>query len=185
MNRGKWAMVVVSLLAFGIGYLAGREHLKYELRKGVTQAVEAFREGLGAAFGEAEESVTAEEAVVDAVAARAVVDAYRPYLKLYDVRAGHERDILDGRVAVVRGKLKNEGNRALTRVEVIAYFLDSAGNRIYEQDYPAVLAGSWSTDEKLLKPGYVRNFGFKAKGCPSEWKAGAVECAITQIEFAE
>jgi len=184
--RLHWAIALAVVAAFA-GYFAGREHLKYEMRKGITQAVEAFGKGVEAAFGGAEDPVPAEDSVVDAVVAEAAVDAYRPYLKLYDVRAGYERDILDGRVPVVRGKIKNEGNKTLTRVEVTAYFLDSSGKRIYEQDFPAVLVSSlsFSDDDKPLKPGYIQKFGFKATDCPGEWKPGAVECAITGMRFLD
>jgi len=122
------------------------------------------------------------------VEVRAPSDAYRPHLRLYDVQALYRNDILDGRVAVVQGKLKNMGSQTLGRVQVTAYFLDHMGARIYEEDFCPVCEGGLNVGDDThepLKPGYIRSFAFKAVGCPREWKPGAVECGITQVEFAE
>lgn len=186
MSKGKWVAVAV-VAAFAVGYLVGREHLKYQIRNGVADVVQAFSKGISAAATGTARPAEEKQGAEDVVAATALVEAYKPYLKLYDVRAGYESDLLDGRVAVVWGKLKNSGTKTLSKVEVTAYFLDPTSTRIYEESYPAVLAGalSFSSDDSPLKPGYIRTFGFKATGCPKEWKAGAVECAITGIEFVD
>jgi len=95
---------------------------------------------------------------------------------------------MDGRVAVVRGKLKNTGSNTLTEVEITAYFMDKSGHRIYEETYlPVSVEGiSFEGDaDKPLKPGYIREFGFKAKNCPKEWNPGVVECAITAMKFED
>ncbi len=184
--RATRALLIVSLLAaVALGFVLGREHAKWQMRETMAETLKA----LGTGFPTSSSSGPSSDDAEQATEAKAELDTYRPSLKLYGVRAGYEDDLLDGRVAVVRGKLQNSGNRTLSEVQVTAYFLDSAGNRIYEDDYHPVLAGtSFSLDsdaDKPLKPSYIRSFGFKAAGCPKEWKPGAVRCEVTGIRFAD
>ena len=51
-NKAGLALVVALLCALGIGYLAGREHLKYEIKT----AVESTREQVGEDLAEARDA---------------------------------------------------------------------------------------------------------------------------------
>jgi hypothetical protein len=116
------------------------------------------------------------------------------YLKLYDLKARYEESESEGRLPGVTFKIKNEGDRTLDTVKVRVTFKDSGGRAIGEEDYSPVLyirnnSGALvSGDNKPLRPGYIwqieRGKFFNAKSVPSEWKEGAVEARITDIEFA-
>lgn len=45
------SLVIVGFACLAIGYFAGREHIKYELRQTITTAAEEMQKGLSAAFG--------------------------------------------------------------------------------------------------------------------------------------
>jgi hypothetical protein len=179
------ALLLIVALVFG--YFVGREHVKYQIRKAVESAFSSLSDGLNKASGELAGEGQG-KAVTRGDATKAKVEAYLPYLKLSELAAAYEEDPLDGRVAVVRGKLKNTGTKTLTEVEITAYFMDKSGQRIYEETYLPVSVDAISFEgdtEKPLKPGYIREFGFKAENCPKEWNSGTVECAITAIKFED
>ena len=50
MNRSAGTVVAV-LLGLVVGYFAGRENVKYEMRAALKSAAEEFSEGLSNAFG--------------------------------------------------------------------------------------------------------------------------------------
>lgn len=105
------------------------------------------------------------------------------FLEVYEIKSGYREDVIDGKVPAVFGKIRNNGNKTLKKVEVTAYFFDRSGKVIFEDSYPAVLSGGFMSDDTPLKPNYIKEFGFKSKGCPSEWFEGNVRLAITDIEF--
>ncbi len=111
----------------------------------------------------------------------------REKVELYEVRSKYQDDVLDGRVACVFGKLKNKGDRSLKKVKIVAYFLDSNGRTIFEEDYRPINTAAFSMngENKPLKAGYIKELGYKAKGCPSEWAEGRVRVSVTEIEFEE
>jgi hypothetical protein len=111
-------------------------------------------------------------------------------VELYDLKAGHYTTYLDERVPGVEFKLRNNGSRTLSEVEVTVYFKDARGNVIAEEKYHPVLASSLSfRSGKPFKPGHVwqqeRGKFYKAERVPSEWQEGNIEAAVTDIEFAE
>jgi hypothetical protein len=112
-------------------------------------------------------------------------------IELYDVTAGTMDSILDGRIPGVLFKIRNKGDKSLSRVAVTVYFKDAGGDIIAEENFLPVLVReySFSGDNKPLKPGYVwqmeRGKFYSAKSVPSEWQEGSISAAITDIEFAE
>ncbi len=114
--------------------------------------------------------------------------AYIDNIDLYDLEAGYYDTYLDDRVPGVSFKLKNNGNRTLTKVEVTVYFKNASGEIIFEEDFLPVLVSEYSfNDNKPLKPKYVWSIGtgkfYKVEEVPSEWKSGSVSAKITDIRF--
>ena len=87
----------------------------------------------------------------------------------------------------VFGTIVNNGNRTLREVEITVYFLNDKGSVISEEDFHPVLVSeySYSGDNKLLKPNYVKDFGYSVEDyAPSSWSKKA-KAKITNIEFAK
>lgn len=86
---------------------------------------------------------------------------------------------------IVEGKLRNTGDRSLDVVEITIYFLDSAGNRIGEEQYYPVNTMAYSGDDSPLRPNYVRDWGYVVESdAPSDWDK-TVEVAVTDVEFSD
>ena len=196
MNRFA-AFVVAMLLGVIIGYFAGREHLKYEMRTAFESAAEELSEGLSSAFGgdSGQNRVSAEpgedrredsERRLEA-AESAYIDEY---VELYDLSARYIDTYSNDNVPGVQFKLRNNGERTLDRVRVVIYFKDAAGGIITEEDFLPVAAGvAFSDNNTPLRPGYIWQMEsgryYTAERVPSEWSEGSVEAAITEIEFGE
>jgi len=83
----------------------------------------------------------------------------------------------------VEGKIRNNGNKSLSMVEITVYFLDASGKRIGEKTYTPIYTSSFMGDSTPLKPNYVRDFGYVVnEDAPSEW-ANKVEVIISDIVF--
>jgi hypothetical protein len=116
--------------------------------------------------------------------------AYLKRLRLYDFETGLYDTYLDKRVPGVKFKLKNEGDLTLSRVEVTVYFKDATGTTIHEESFVPVSVKSFSLDNRgPLRPGYIwepeRGTFYTAKSVPTEWKPGAAEARITDLDFLE
>jgi hypothetical protein len=117
--------------------------------------------------------------------------AYLDKIDLYDFTAKYRDSYLDGRVPGVNFKVKNKGDRTLSKVEVTVYFKSSDGTVIAEETYYPVLVTKISLDgdNKPLKPNYIwqqeQDHFYAAKNVPSEWKEGAASAKITNIEFQD
>lgn len=114
--------------------------------------------------------------------------AYIDKVKLYDFIAKYFSSYLDDKIPGVTFKIKNDGDKTLTKVEVTVYFKDSSNNIIAEEDYHPVLVSTYSFgDNKPLKPHYIWQMEsgkfYKAKSVPSEWQEGNAVAKITDIEF--
>lgn len=94
-------------------------------------------------------------------------------------------------VPAVRISLKNNGDRSLDKVKVVVYFKDKDGNTIFEEDYHPVLVSkySFSSDNKPLKPGYVKEMEkgkyYTLKSALSDWQEGKATAKIVDIEFTK
>ena len=186
--------IVAVLVGLLIGYFAGREHLKYEMRSAFESAAEGLSDSLSSAFGndsdrkrlseETDENSEAEE--LENIAKAAYID---DNLELYEVLAKYVNISSDEQVPGVRFKLRNNGERSLDRVEVTFYFKDENGNIISEKDFLPVSVNKYSSDSKPLRPGYIwqmqQDRWKGADEVPSEWKEGSIETSITDIRFTE
>ncbi len=194
MNRYA-GYIVAALLGILIGYFAGREHLKYEMRSAFESAAEGISESLSLAFGgnaetdhEQKESGGKRQQDREDPAKAAYI---AEHLELYDVSAEYKDSRFDGTVPGVTFKIRNDGERSLDNVEVTIYFKNERGNVISEEDYNPVLVTkySFSGDKKPLKPGYIWQMEqgkfYTAKQVPSEWKEGSIDASITDIRFTE
>lgn len=142
-----------------------------------------------AAIVEASEQIQA-ETVAREQQREAEGAAYIGKIELYDIEVKYMDSVLDGRVPGVLFKLRNNGDRTLTRVEVTVYFKDATGAVIAEEDFLPVLVSSFSVrNNKPLKPGYVwqmeANRFMSAKSVPSEWDEGSVDVKITGVAFED
>ena len=112
------------------------------------------------------------------------------HVKIYDLKAKYYDSLLDGRIPGVDFKVKNDGDRTLSEVDVRVIFYDAQGKPIGEEIYYPVLVTSdgFGEDNKPLRPNYIwRNeVGkfYSAKSIPSEWATGKVSAQVTKIEFA-
>jgi hypothetical protein len=116
--------------------------------------------------------------------------AYLKRLKLYDLETGLYDTYLDKRVPGVKFKLKNEGDLTLSRVEVTIFFKDAMGTTIYEESFVPISLTSFTLGKRgPLRPGYIwelkRGTFYTAKSIPTEWKSGAAEARITDLDFVE
>jgi hypothetical protein len=196
--------VAAALLGVFIGYFAGREHLKYEMRSALNVAAEEIQKGLSSAFGigdeagqQREQSASGRNQQREQVDIRkeqedAIKSAYiSERLELYDISAKYTDSLLDGKVPGVLFKIRNNGERSLDRVEVTVYFKGQDGRVVAEEDYAPVRVSeySFSGDNKPLKPGYIwqmeRGKFYAAKQVPSEWNEGSIDASITSIRFSE
>lgn len=116
---------------------------------------------------------------------------YVDNIELYDLKSAYYDSYLDGKVPGVDFKIKNKGDKTLSKVEVTVYFKNADGTIIAEENYYPVLVSDYSIsgDNKPLKPNYIwqqeRGKFYKADKVPSEWKEGAVSAKITDIEFED
>jgi hypothetical protein len=114
---------------------------------------------------------------------------YIKNLEIYDFKAQYRDSLLDGRIPGVEFKIKNKGTETLDEVKVTVYFKDAKGNTIAEENYYPVLVSKFNitSDNKPLKPNYIwqmeRGKFYTAKSVPSEWKEGAAEIRITDLQF--
>lgn len=116
-------------------------------------------------------------------------ESYIEKIKLYDLEAKYMESLLDGKVPGVTFKLKNEGDKTLSRVEVTVYFLDKDDNSIYEESFYPVNTEGMFSDSKPLKPNYVwrmeRGKFYSAKSAPDEWKSGNTKAEVTSVKFSK
>ena len=115
--------------------------------------------------------------------------AYLSSIDLYDFEASTIDTYLEKNIPAVKFKLKNNGNRSLSKVEVTVYLKDEGDKVIAEEDFYPVLVSSYSFsgDDKPLKAGYIwemeRGKWYTIENAPTEWKVGNADAKITDIEF--
>jgi hypothetical protein len=92
-----------------------------------------------------------------------------------------------GQVTNIPGDAKNEGDLTLSRVEVTVYFKDATGKTIHEESFVPVSVKSFRPDNRgPLRPGYIwepeRGTFYTAKTVPTEWRPGAAQARITDLD---
>ncbi|MFQ5663697.1 MAG: hypothetical protein ACE5HL_07690 [Terriglobia bacterium] len=185
-ERHHWYLVAVAAVSLVVGYFAGREHVKYEIRSAMQDALSGVSGILGGAREVGSEAALQREE--QQKQRRQEVEAYRPFVELYDVGGGYRKGKLkcwDRPCPAVWGKARNRGNRTLEEVKVTAYFPDKEGNVIFEKEFHPVLVTSLGSDGGPLKPGYIREFGYVVEECPSECVPRRVSVVVTDLKFSE
>lgn len=110
-------------------------------------------------------------------------------IELYDLQAEYINTYTDGRQPAVKFKIKNKGDKTISKVNVLVLFKDKNGAVIGEEDYLPVFLREYDVfgENKPLKPGYIwkpeADKYYLAKSIPTEWKEGAVEARVTDVEF--
>jgi hypothetical protein len=106
---------------------------------------------------------------------------YLSRVSLVGIRVG---DSLTGKG--VFGEVKNNGDRALSKIEVTIYCLGRDKKPVFEKTYTPVLVGPFSFGDEAqpLKPGYSRKFGVRLDDAPSDW-GGEVDVKVTAVTFAD
>lgn len=147
-------------------------------------AIEKYEKVL-AIDASAKQAQTALEEIENEIAVYEEKQAYIEKLELKDFKVS-EGSRFGRPVTGVFGTLVNHGKRTLKEVEVTVYFLNQQGDVIGEEDYHPVLVTEYSIgDNKLLKPGYVDDFGYSVEDdAPSSW-AKKARAEITNIEFED
>lgn len=106
---------------------------------------------------------------------------YIEKVKLYETSAKYYTDFLDRKNAGVRFKLKNMGDKSLSRARVTFYFKDKQGDIISEDNFGLI------STIKVLKPGYISSMEksayLRADNVPSEWQEGSFDAKVTEVEF--
>lgn len=109
-------------------------------------------------------------------------------IDLYEFEATRIDTFTKKNLAAVRLKLKNNGDRTLTKVEVLIEFRDGEGRAIHEETIAPVSSRSW-TRSSTLKPGYIFSMAegkyFTFENVPSEWETGEASAAIVAVSLEE
>ncbi len=85
-------------------------------------------------------------------------------------------------VKALKGSVVNNGSKNLSDVELIVYFYDNKGNIIGETTFHP-LVGGFFEGNTVLKPNYVKDFGYKLeKYAPSSW-SGKIKVEVIDITF--
>ena len=96
----------------------------------------------------------------------------------------------DGKTAGVTFKIRNNGDRILSKIKIIVYFRNDYDEIIAEDIFYPVNTSSYNSDfNKPLKPNYIwqipKDKFLSAKSVPDEWEEGNVLYDIANFEFAE
>jgi hypothetical protein len=84
--------------------------------------------------------------------------SYLPSIEISGAKFGKTVEGEDGIV----GEVKNIGNKTVKILTIRAAFLDKAGNKVSESDFPIVFADAADAESRQpLKPNDSRKFGFK------------------------
>lgn len=114
----------------------------------------------------------------------------KSFMEIYEVDIAYHDFYLSDRAVGVRYKIKNKGNKTLSRVEVLIKYKDKDGLVIYENLLMPIFSSDWNFDDDVseLKPNYIYQM---EKGkytvdekVPDEW-AGTYNIEISKIEFKE
>jgi len=181
---------LIGLLCFLVGYFAGREHIKYEIRQISRNLAQSALEGIGQAFSKSFGASKPSSLAADQERTKQREEReYLQYVKLENIKVGQGYGQFDvpgysNTKPSVSATLRNIGDRTLRTVRVTVYFLDKDGHRIGEKSYSPVSGFSFD-DDSPLKSGYVRDFGYLiGDDAPSTW-ANKVEVEITEVEFLD
>ena len=167
-------LIIVSLIGcFVIGYFAGREHVKYTLRKSIK---EAFKIPPKIDLEDKPKISGTEKAKIDQEKRD-----YLKYIKIYDLEYV-EYESLGTKERRIKGKLQNIGNRALEEVIIKFTFLDKDMKPIFEDTDSTIIFKDWKRHP--IKPNFITDIYYSGDDVPDEW-SGKFEYKIIDIIFWE
>lgn len=102
---------------------------------------------------------------------------YASNLKLSGFRMQAAESYAGPRLVEIFGNIKNDGKRALGRVDLNCVFTDPAGAAIYRERGTVI--------KSKLNPGEMRQFRLAFDGVPPNWNQALPQFRIGSIEFAE
>ncbi len=106
--------------------------------------------------------------------------AYVPNLQLSNVEIKATENFMQQQVVEIDGKITNNGNRALTAVELFCLFRAVDGHEIYREKVPIVRPGTTP-----LGPGQTRAFRLPFDSLPDGWNQAMPSMFIARIVFAQ
>ena len=105
--------------------------------------------------------------------------AYLAHLALSDVSMQASENFMKQQVIEVKGKIIDNGPRALKTVEVYCLFYGPDGREIHRERVPIV-----NSTGSPLKPGETRPFRLPFDAVPEGWNQALPKMVIAQITFA-
>src|SRR5581483_4010430 len=102
--------------------------------------------------------------------------AYLAHLSLSDVSMQASENFMKQQVIEVRGKITDNGPRALETVEVYCVFYAPDGREIHRERVPIV-----NSKSAPLKPGETRAFRLPFDAVPDGWNQALPKMVIAQI----
>ena len=102
--------------------------------------------------------------------------AYVRNLKLSDVDMKATEAFTGAAVVEIIGKITNNGDRTLGRVELNCVFYDPYGQVVLRERVPIV--------RSPMKPGETRSFRLPFEGIPNSWNQALPQLVIASISFS-
>ena len=162
-------IITVSLIVcFVIGYFVGREHVKYTLRKTVTEA-----------FRPLSEMDSGDKPKIAGMAIQQEKRDYLQYIQIYDLEYAEYKSLGDLNRRI-KGKLKNNGDKTLKKVVIQFTFLDKDMKPIFEDVDEVYIFQDW--EFRPIKPNYIAEIYYSGDDVPEEW-SGKFEYEIIDITF--
>lgn len=118
-------IVVACVVCLAIGYFAGREHVKYQMRTAMQDAVKEFQTGLSAAFGSGEQKNTREQPKAPAEDQPIVVSLIKKGFSPKDIYNGKFDDEI-----TITVSFDNRTGKEVRAFDGVLQFTDLLDNRI-------------------------------------------------------
>lgn len=106
--------------------------------------------------------------------------AYVKNLNLSDVKMQASENFMHQQVVEIQGKIANNGQRALSSVEIYCIFAGVDGHEIYREIVPII-----QSKGAPMKPNEVRPFRLPFDTLPNGWNQAMPSMAIASIAFAD
>jgi hypothetical protein len=102
--------------------------------------------------------------------------AYVRNLQLSEVDMKATEAFTGAAIVEIMGKITNNGDRALDRVELTCIFFDPYGQVVLRERVPIV--------RSTMKPGETRSFRLPFEGIPTSWNQALPQLVIASISFS-
>ena len=97
-------------------------------------------------------------------------------LKLSEVDMKATSSYSGATIVEILGKITNNGDRVLERVELNCVFVDAYGQIVLRERVPIV--------KTSIRPGETKSFRLPFEGIPASWNQAMPQLVIAQIQFA-